>query len=236
MDNNNNIQPPVQPAPAPAPAPAPVQAVTPAPAPAPAPAPVQAQPVPAQPLQPAPAPGYAGQPIPAPHPQYQQPQYQVPVQQQYQQPQPQYQQPQYQQISLSTPAYMAPVYQQAKPQPNDGFTTEERSKRRRTATILCSISLVLQFGPMFLLGIGSELTQYFEDGNHEAISAITGVLGIITGLAYIASWVLMIITRVKFKESLYGKIIMWVYIGIIAALAITAIFLIAMCQMLFSSC
>ena len=43
--------------------------------------------------------------------------------------------------------------------------------------------------------------------------------------AWVASWVLMIVVRVKYKTSTFGKVLMWIYIigAILSVLAVIAI-------------
>ena len=46
----------------------------------------------------------------------------------------------------------------------------------------------------------------------------------------------MIIARVKYKESKFAKVLMWVYIGILAASVIAIILVIAMCAYMLKDC
>ena len=77
----------------------------------------------------------------------------------------------------------------------------------------------------------SELSSAGDIG--EGIAALISVL---FGGSYIASWVFLIIARVKYKESKFAKILMWVYIGILAAGIIGIILLIAMCAYILKDC
>ena len=77
----------------------------------------------------------------------------------------------------------------------------------------------------------SELSSAGDIG--EGIAALISVL---FGGSYIASWVFLIIARVKYKESKFAKILMWVYIGILAAMIIGIILVIAMCAYILKDC
>ncbi len=235
MENNNNLingqpasQAPVTPAPATAPSPAP--------APAPGPAPVQPSFQPAEPVQ-------MNQQY---QPQFQQPaqpQYQQPVQPQYQQQfqqpaQPVYQQP-YQQYQPGQPQYVAPQNTDGKKVSDyDLLPAEEKAARKKKANLFCFISLGLHFIPALISGV---LTGIVEGVAKTAdIGSVSDILSasisFLVGGSYIASWVLMIITRVKYKESKFAKVLMWVYIGILAASVLVVILIIAMCAYMLKDC
>ncbi|MBO4523140.1 MAG: hypothetical protein J5723_00470 [Ruminococcus sp.] len=174
-------------------------------------------------------------------PQYQQPQYQQPVYQQppYQQ-QPQYQQPVYQQPVYQQPVYQQPVYQQPqKPvRPIDLLPPEERSARKKKANTLCIISLILQVSPYVILGVLSGILESLDRSFDvtTSVPAIVQILGYISGGAYIASWVFMIIARAKYSESVFAKVLMWVYLGLLSIGIIGTIVLIYMCAILLNGC
>jgi hypothetical protein len=46
----------------------------------------------------------------------------------------------------------------------------------------------------------------------------------------------MIIARVKYKESKFAKVLMWVYIGILAAGILAVVLIIAMCAYMLKDC
>ena len=223
MENNNNTdnQPLAQPIQA-----QPVQA---APAPAPAPTPT---PAPAVTSQSAPA-----QPQPVYQPVYQQVPPQNAGQQPYQQIPPQYavQQP-YQQVP---PQYAAQPYaSNQKMSELDMMSPEERSARTKKANLLCFISLGLHFLPEILSGalgaIIREIGNASDMGN--ASDFFTSALTFLLGGSYIAAWVLMIIARVKYKESVFAKVLMWIYIGILALGILAVILFIAMCAYILKDC
>ena len=165
---------------------------------------------------------------------------QQPIQQPvYQQPQPDPQQPAY----MYQPPYQPqPQYVHGNKatlgiQPADMYTPEEQSQRRKKATILCIISLVCQFAPEVFGGIFSGIVEGIgKMSNSSALEPLTYVSSMLVGGTYIASWVLMIIARVKYKESKFAKVLMWVYIGILAASIIAIVIIVAMCAYMLKDC
>ena len=177
--------------------------------------------------------------MPPVDPQMGQPAYQQPVQQPVQQPG--YQQPAYEQY-YQQPYQPQPQYVQGNKatlgiQQADLYTPAEQSERRKKANILCIISLVCQFAPEIISGVFSGILQSVDDfASNSSLEPLTYVSSIIVGGTYIASWVLMIIARVKYKESKFAKVLMWVYIGILAASIIAIILVVAMCAYLLKDC
>ena len=159
----------------------------------------------------------------------------APAQPVYQQ---QFQQPVYQQ-------QMQPQYMVQQPYPADKKITEydlmtpaEQAARRKSATILCIISLGLQFIPETISGLlTSVLDKVAETSSVSNFSEIGSILiSVLFGGSYIASWVLMILARVKYKESKFAKVLMWVYIGILAAGILAFILVIATCAYILKDC
>ena len=177
--------------------------------------------------------------IPPVDPQMGQPVYQQPVQQQVQQPV--YQQPAYEQY-YQQPYQPQPQYVQGNNatlgiNQTDLYTPAEQSERRKKATILCIISLVCQFAPEIISGVFSGVLNSLDElTSNSSLEPITYAFSLLTGGTYIASWVLMIIARVKYKESKFAKVLMWVYIGILAASVIAIILVIAMCAYMLKDC
>ena len=179
-----------------------------------------------------------------------------PTQQQYQQPQPApYAQQQYQSQAQPVQYAQQPVYQQYpgqqyagqqyQPQQYAGqpvISTQTQDEvnaaaNRKKGNILCFISLGLQLIPYVTSGIIGALTDSFNDlMNNSDISSITsGLVSMLMGGSYIASWVFMIIARVKYKNT-FSKVLMWIYIGMLAASVIAVIVLIAMCYYMCKDC
>ena len=169
-----------------------------------------------------------GQPV---QPQYQpQPvQPQAPYQQSYQQ-QP-YQQP----VQYSAPQYVDPLMV-----PADEMTQEEKRARRKAATILCIISLALHVLPSIISGVLTGISESLSSLDSLDVNSVGSIMGSLYSFAfggsYIASWVLLIIARVKYKESKFAKILMWVYIGLLAAGIIGIIILFLMCAYMLKDC
>jgi len=176
--------------------------------------------------------------IPPVDPQMGQPVYQQPVQQQVQQPV--YQQPAYEQY-YQQPYQPQPQYVQGNNatlgiNQTDLYTPAEQSERRKKATILCIISLVCQFAPEVIGGVLSGIIESVDELSSSSLEPLTYISSMIVGGTYIASWVLMIIARVKYKESKFAKVLMWVYIGILAASVIALVLIIAMCAYMLKDC
>lgn len=108
--------------------------------------------------------------------------------------------------------------------PDDDFPPEDHKK----ANILCVISLGLMFVSsfvfsLFMIGINS---SEISDGIRETLSAIFGFL---TTASEVAAIAIMIYVRVKYKRSVFGKVLMWLYIIIGIMILIGAILLISVC-------
>lgn len=85
-----------------------------------------------------------------------------------------------------------------------------------TADILCTISVCLYFGMPLL----STLL---------CIIGLAPLAYIISPFSRIAAYVLMIIARVKYPESKFAKILMWIYIALFAVSIVLAIILTIAC-------
>ena len=110
-------------------------------------------------------------------------------------------------------------------------------------TKLCVISLILYTVPNLITGVAA-IAQ-----SSSIISSLSGsssynpslaAIESLSGASTIAAWVLMIIARVKNKESTFAKVLMIVYI-ILAALAVIAfivavVVVIALLDSIVSSC
>lgn len=85
-------------------------------------------------------------------------------------------------------------------------TQEETPEDKQRAITLCLISLGLG-----ILGTLSVFTISLAEMEYAWIEMLGDGFG---GLCVLASFVIMIITRIKYPRSLFGKILMWVYIGL----------------------
>ena len=82
----------------------------------------------------------------------------------------------------------------------------------------------------------SGIIESIDELSSSSLEPLTYISSMIVGGTYIASWVLMIIARVKYKESKFAKVLMWVYIGILAASVIALVLIIAMCAYMLKDC
>ena len=101
--------------------------------------------------------------------------------------------------------------------------------------LLCFLSLGLYvFGPT-----ASGIPMYIVESMNlqsDVSSPIFSVLSSFGSVTYIAAWVLMIIARVKYKKSVFAKVLMWVYIGMLVAAVILVIVLVATCINALNNC
>lgn len=103
---------------------------------------------------------------------------------------------------------------------SDGLSEEDNKK----ATKLGVISICMYFGGPVLSYIASLFVSIIMSAisysANEAAVLGAAVFSIIVGICTfgirIASWVLMIIIRIKYPNNTFGKILMWVYIGLLA--------------------
>lgn len=102
----------------------------------------------------------------------------------------------------------------------------EQQVDNHLANILCTISLILYFGGPIVSTLLS-MIRYVTHYNVSPIyDGIISLLMSLSGLSILAAYVLMIIARVKCPTSKYAKIVMWIYI-ILLALEVIAIIILA---------
>ncbi|MCR4669714.1 MAG: hypothetical protein K5643_00830 [Saccharofermentans sp.] len=105
-------------------------------------------------------------------------------------------------------------------------TYQEQYARKKAANKLCTISSILH-----VVGIITFILAISLAGNNkEFYELFKYPLALVPYTTYIASWVLMIIARVRFKESVFAKILMWVYIGLVTLAILAIIAFIAWCM------
>ena len=95
---------------------------------------------------------------------------------------------------------------------------ENNSLEKKKGNTLCLISLALQFIPFILAGIVYFI--WFKTPDIETMDTsgfLTMMIYLVQG-SYIGSWALVIIARVKHKKCVFAKVLMWVYIALIALL------------------
>ena len=91
--------------------------------------------------------------------------------------------------------------------------------RKDKANLLCILSLVVTFASSIPLGILIFLFPILKP-----------VLSSLYGICPMAGIVLMIIARIKYPESKFAKVLMWMYIFIIILVIIGAILLVIACS------
>ena len=126
------------------------------------------------------------------------------------------------------PVPPAPVYNNTS---NDDLSPEDRKK----ANILCIISLVLMFVFSTLMSV--VIMAINNSSNSSEIgTVITGICGFLSTGSEIAAIAIMIYVRVRYKNSIFGKVLMWLYIVIGILILIGAILLIWICLYEFEKC
>ena len=123
-------------------------------------------------------------------------------------------QPPYQQT------YQPPVQAKGKPE----FTSQDKKK----ANIMCIISLCLTFGLSIIFSLIIWILGTAGMGE-ESILELTSIGVMILMPAYIAGIVLMIIVRVRFRRSVFGKVLMFIYIALAVISLISVVFLVGAC-------
>ncbi len=115
-------------------------------------------------------------------------------------------------------------------QPHDKkYISPEDNKK---ANMLSIISLVCMFGVPTVMMLLKELISYIDSSMYAPfIDATTSI----SGAAFIAAMTIMILVRVKYPNSLFGKVLMWLYIvivvlGILGIIALL-VFIYMMCNM-----
>ena len=114
---------------------------------------------------------------------------------------------------------------------------------KKQADKLCVISMILMFAPMAVIFIKNIILGLLFDAGKEEIYyniASSYVLGsILTFLMAgcgIAALVLMILVRVKYPQSVFGKVLMWLYIALVILVVVFIAVTIIACGLAFISC
>ena len=122
---------------------------------------------------------------------------------------------------------------------SDGLSEEDNKK----ATKLGVISICMYFGGPILsyivsLFVSIIMSAISYSANEAAVlgaAVFSIVVGIITFGIRIASWVLMIIMRIKYPKNTFGKILMWIYIALLVLRIILIAIIIAFYGMLMAA-
>lgn len=110
---------------------------------------------------------------------------------------------------------------------------ESDETRKKNATTLCAISLILMYGFPIIMGVIAGVVGTF---NSSVLDIMYNVIGSFSSLSSIAAIVLMIVARVKYPESKFAKVLMIVYIVQAAIFIILGIIFFFACTALFASC
>lgn len=114
---------------------------------------------------------------------------------------------------------------------------------KKQADKLCIISMILMFAPMAVIFIKNIiLGLLFDAGKEEfyyniASSYVLGsILTFLMAGCGIAALVLMILVRVKYPQSVFGKVLMWLYIALAILVVVFIAVTIIACGLAFISC
>ncbi|MCR4618449.1 MAG: hypothetical protein K5669_09745 [Lachnospiraceae bacterium] len=112
----------------------------------------------------------------------------------------------------------------------------EPSESKKLERLLCFLSLGLYILGPSVISIPLYLLEIVGVSETPVMSVLSSIGSALGSISYIAAWVLMIIARVKFKKSVFAKVLMWVYIGIFAVSVLAVIILIISCIEFLRSC
>lgn len=110
---------------------------------------------------------------------------------------------------------------------------ESDETRKKNASTLCAISLILMYGFPIIMGVIAGVVGTL---NSSVLDIMYNVIGSFSSLSSIAAIVLMIVARVKYPESKFAKVLMIVYIVQAAIFIILGIIFFFACTALFASC
>ena len=102
----------------------------------------------------------------------------------------------------------------------------------------CVASLFCTFAvPLAAMIILPAMARIFGSGeNDNTTSIFSSALSTICGLSHLAGWVLMIITRVRFPKNKFGKVLMIVYLSLLALVIVGIVVLIISCIKCLQDC
>ncbi len=109
---------------------------------------------------------------------------------------------------------------------------------KRTCNILCIVSIILVGLPILsdILSFVFSYAFYAGTDLFEEVPYLTNILYGTTGLMWVSGIVLMIIARVKYPQSLFAKVLMWVYIALFIISVVLMIIAIIALAVLCSAC
>lgn len=114
---------------------------------------------------------------------------------------------------------------------------------KKQANKLCIISMILMFTPIVIIFIKDIiLGLLYDTGTEEFYYNIAGSYVLESTLTFlligcgIAALVLMILVRVKYPQSVFGKVLMWLYIVLAILVVVFIAVTIIACGLAFASC
>lgn len=110
---------------------------------------------------------------------------------------------------------------------------ESDETRKKNATTLCVISLILMYGFPIIVGV---IAGFIGTLNSNASDIMYNVFGSFSSLSSIAAIVLMIVARAKYPESKFANVLMIIYIIQVAIFIMMGIIFLIACNTLMASC
>lgn len=111
----------------------------------------------------------------------------------------------------------------------------DSAQDKKNANILCIISLVCYCLPVVLNSIYYIALTSSIDYNdpysydYNGTGNMSMIISALNFMLFIAAWVLMIVARVKYKNSTFAKVLMWVYIGLFILGVVLTVVVIVTC-------
>ena len=102
-----------------------------------------------------------------------------------------------------------------------------------TGTILCIISLICKLAAPVAAGIAVFILDYIDGST--VIDVINSIVYLLVGAADIAAWVLVIVARVKYKNT-FSLVLLIIYLVLLALFVIGTIILVVACISWLQSC
>lgn len=106
-------------------------------------------------------------------------------------------------------------------------------ENEKKANLLCFISIGCEILPTLIFAIMSYVT---DEQTSAGLNIATNAISIFSILLAIAGFVLMICVRVKYPHSVFGKVLMWLFILVFIGLALLFIFYMAFILITCVSC
>lgn len=116
-------------------------------------------------------------------------------------------------------------------------------EEKKQADKLCIVSMILMFAPMALMFIADIIMGVLYDTGvtdlYYSLGSSYAIESVLTFVVFgcgIAALVLMILVRVKYPQSVFGKVLMWLYIALAVLLVIFIAVTIMACGLALASC